>query len=105
MVKTVCDRAAYVRDQALCGVGAAVTRRRAGSPKPATAPSNDSIAATVIAAAKPALNVAGELAAPLAENTATRAAIPNMPPRKRAMLKTPDALPISTTATELSTAF
>ena len=46
-----------------------------------------------------------ELAAPFAENTATSSAIPNMPPRKRAMLKTPDALPISTTLTEPSTAF
>src|SRR5258708_4825435 len=51
------------------------------------------------------LKVAGVSMDPAAENTATNAAIPNMPPRKRPMLKTPDALPISVTATELNIAF
>ncbi len=65
----------------------------------------DSAAASSIAAAKPALKAAGVSTDPLAENTVTKAAMPNMPPRKRPMLKTPDALPISATATEPMIAF
>src|ERR1700704_4789750 len=57
--------------QALRGISASPTRRREGSHNPATAPSNESPAATPIAAAKPVLKCAGELAAPFAENTAT----------------------------------
>src|ERR1700682_4417381 len=91
--------------QALRGCCTSATRRRAGSHNPATAPSSESAAATRIAAAKPELKVAAEPTAPFAENTATRAAMPNMPPRNRPMWKTPDALPISATVTEPRIAF
>jgi hypothetical protein len=42
---------------------------------------------------------------PVAENTATAIAIPSTPPKKRNMLKIPDALPISVGPTALRTAF
>src|SRR6202012_1944674 len=84
------------------GAGAVAIRERAGSHQPATAPPSESRAETVIAAANPAVKFAGELPVLLAEKAATRSATPNTPPRNRPMLKMPDALPISTTATELS---
>src|SRR5260370_32912950 len=80
-------------------------RSRVGSHNPATAPNNESADASIIAAAKPELKAAGEETDPLLENTATNAAMPNAPPRKRTMLKTPDALPISVPATEITHAF
>jgi hypothetical protein len=89
----VCRLRLIAQGQAPCGVCAAATRQFAGSDAPASAPNNESAAATAIAAAKLALKLVGELAAPLADNTATSNAIPNMPPI-HCMLKTPDALPI-----------
>src|SRR5262249_12714459 len=82
----------------------ASTRRR-GCHRPATAPNRERVALTTIAVANPALNAWGEATLPVAENTATAIAIPNTPPRKRNMLKMPDALPISVGATALRTAF
>src|ERR1700738_3474121 len=82
IAEAYCDRSGSAGE--IGGVCAAATRPPAGSHAPASAPSNDSAAATLIAAAQPPLNPAGELAAPVAENTVTSSAIPNMPPRKRA---------------------
>src|SRR5258706_13630982 len=84
---------------------ASVAREGVGSHNPTTAPSNEGAAAALRAAAKPMLKVAGVSMDPAAEDTATNAARPNMPARKRPMLKTPDALPISVTATALNIAF
>src|SRR5262249_26265932 len=78
--------------------------RRAGCHIPANAPNSDKTAETPIAGANPALKVRGELRLPLPAKTATAIAIPETPPRKRSMLKVPDALPISVCATELKTA-
>src|SRR5579864_1210767 len=89
----------------LLGDGAATMRSRAGSHQPAIAPPSDSAAETIMAAANPAVKSAGEWPALRAEKVATRSATPNTPPRNRPMLKMPEAFPISTTATELSTAF
>src|SRR5579859_1613263 len=93
------------RHHGLSGAGATTRRWRAGNRQPASAPHSERIAATVIAAAKPAVKSAGELPPPRAEKVATRRATPNTPPRNLPILKMPEALPISTTATELSTAF
>ena len=59
----------------------------------------------MIAAAKPAEKCADVSVAPLVVNTVTSSAMPNMPPRKRPILKTPEALPISVAATEPRMAF
>src|SRR4051794_31231416 len=91
--------------QAFCVAGALATCLRAGRNSPASAPSRDNNAAPSIAEANPVLKPAAEPMPPVPENTATRSATPNMPPRKRPMLNTPDALPISTGLTELNTAF
>src|ERR1700730_11289743 len=90
---------------ATAGTCGSAAQWRAGSQNPATAPSSESADATLMAAAKAELKASGESTDPLPENTATNAAMPNMPPRKRPMLKTPEALPISAAATELRIAF
>src|SRR6202048_4448156 len=90
---------------ATAGTCGSAAQWRAGSQNPAAAPSSESADPTLMAAAKPELKASGESTDPLPENTATNAAMPNMPPRKRPMLKTPEALPISAAATELRIAF
>ena len=74
-------------------------------PIPAIAPRNDNAAAPPMAAVNPALKARAEPRPPIPANSAPRIAIPNAPPRKRNMLKMPDAWPISLAATELNTAF
>src|SRR5262249_29980686 len=91
--------------QAFAVAGASSVARRPGRHRPAIAAISDSAAATPIAGLKPALNASGEPKLPAAANTATCTATPNTPPRKRDMLKVPEALPISLGATALSTAF
>ena len=91
--------------QALALTCAKAVARRAGCHVPANAPNSDKTAETPIAAAKPALKAWGDPKLPLAANTATAIAIPDTPPRRRSMLKVPDAFPISVCTTELNTAF
>ena len=57
------------------------------------------------AGTKPSLKAVAEAKLPVSENTATRTAIPDTPPRKRNMLKMPEALPISVVATAPIAAF
>src|ERR1700694_5352945 len=64
IAEAYCDRSGSAGE--IGGVCAAATRRLAGSRAPASAPSNDSAAATALAAGKPALNFAGETGAALA---------------------------------------
>src|SRR6476469_3234789 len=81
--------------EAFGATGAEAAGWGAGSQRPAKAASSDSAAANRIAAAKPRRKSAGDAVAPVAANAVSKAAMPNMAPRKRPMLKTPDALPIS----------
>jgi hypothetical protein len=91
--------------QAFALAGANAVARRPGNHMPTIAAVSDNVAAMPIAGTKPAVNACGEPKLPVAANTATCTATPNTPPRKRDMLKVPEALPISLGATAPRTTF
>ena len=99
--------ASFVRGRTHAGdfASAIVDACLAGSASAAIAAASDRTADTAIAAAKPLLKAGAEATLPLPAKTATTSATPNVPPRKRDMLKMPDAFPTSFVATALKTAF
>src|SRR5262245_38927849 len=84
--------------------GSVATSRLRGSASAAMAAASESPPDTAIAIAKPTLKARSPTKLPAAANAVTARAMPKVPPRKRAVLKMPDALPTSLGATAPNTA-